>query len=216
MHHHVPENLLLDYTTGTATEAVALVVAGHLALCPECSERARLIEDVGGLLLESLDAEPMADGSLESLMARLDDPIPVPPAPPVVPSFLAEVPLPSALHHYVDGATGWRRVLPGIKTVQLPVALDGVPVHLMALSGGMTIPEHGHEGIELNLVLAGGFDDADEQSAYLPGDLSVKSSETVHTIEVHDDEDCIVLVVRSGKLVPQNLVGRLAQWLTGF
>lgn len=216
MKHHVPESLLLDYATGTAPEAVALTVAGHVALCAECAERARLHEDVGGLLLESIDAEPMADGALDAILGRLDDPLPLPPPVPQVPDFLAGVPLPSALHHYVASARGWQTILPGIRTVQLPLALGETPVHLMALKAGMTIPEHGHEGIELNLVLTGGFDDAQEESAYLPGDLSVKSQETVHTIEVHDDEDCIVLVVRSGKLVPRNLVGRLAQWLTGF
>lgn len=216
MAHHVPENLLLAYTSGAAPEAVALAVAGHVALCASCRDRVAIQEQVGGALLEAVEPVELDPGALDAMLARLDELAPVDTAVARLPTFLADLPVPRPLHHYLQDATGWQRVLPGIRAVPLPLELDGTPVHLMALRAGLTIPEHGHEGLELNLVLTGGFDDKQERAAYLPGDLSVKSQETVHTIRVHDDEDCIVLVVRGGKLLPRDMVGRIAQWLTGF
>lgn len=216
MSHHVPEELLLAYVAGNSPEAVSLAVAGHLARCAECQLRSRLLEDVGGLLLDEMPGEPLSEGSLDAVLARLDEEPDPDPAPAEVPGFLAGLPLPGPLKPYLAGAKGWKTVLPGIRRVELPLAMGGVPVNLMALRGGITIPEHGHEGLELNLVLTGGFDCTLDDGEYLPGDLCVRDTDDVHTQHIHAGEDCVVLVVRGGKLVPKNLTGRIGQWLTGF
>ena len=217
MSHHVPEELLLGYVAGNTPEAVALAVAGHLASCAECRVRCELLEDVGGLLLDELPGDQLAEGSLDVVLSRLDEaPAPDEPPTPAVPDFLAGLPIPDPLHHYLVGATGWKTVLPGIYRVEMPLALDGVPVNLMSLRAGITIPEHGHQALELNLVLTGGFDCTLADEEFLPGDLCARDAEDVHEQHIHRGEDCVVLVVRGGQLVPRTLQGRIGQWLTGF
>lgn len=217
MSHHVPEHILLTYVAGSAPEAVALAVAGHLASCAQCRQRVDMLEDVGGLLLDELPGEALQEGSLDAVLARLDEEPPADPAPaPALPHFLEGLPIPGPVRHYLETASGWRTILPGIRAVEMPLSLEGVPVNLMALKGGITIPEHGHSGIELNLVLTGGFDCTYDDAEYLPGDLCVRDPETDHTQHIHKGEDCVVLVVRGGQLLPRNLKGRIGQWLTGF
>ena len=77
--HHPPETLLLEYATGALHEAQALAVATHLAYCPACRRQARLLDELGGALIDTLPPEPLPPDALSALIARLDE-APIPPA----------------------------------------------------------------------------------------------------------------------------------------
>ncbi len=214
--HHPPDDLLAAYAAGVSPEAVSLVAACHLKTCPACRGRAAALESIGGALLQDAPSVDLAAGALDAVLARLDDPVP-PPAPRApLPGFLAGRPWPRPLHAYLSGADRWQRRVPGVRQLGLPLDLDGTPVTLVEMRAGFTVPPHGHAGLELNLVLEGGFDDDHDGAVYLPGDLSVKAPDVEHRIHAHPDGPCVVLVVRGGRLVPKDLMGRLGALLGGF
>src|SRR3954469_11257718 len=98
--HHLPDEALLEYVSGTSTHATALATACHLALCPVCAARAASQEAVAGALLASGPAAALPAGMLDRVLARLDD-APAPggddPAPPPVAPELAGLGLPRPL-----------------------------------------------------------------------------------------------------------------------
>lgn len=214
--HHLPGEMLAAYVGGELPEAVALVAACHLEACPRCRARAAELETIGGQLLADVPPVSLLPGALDAVLAQLDvDPPPAAPAPRR-PDFLTDRAIPGALWPYLSDSRGWSRRVPGVRQVRLPLDLDGTPVALVEMRAGMTVPPHGHEGVELNLVLEGGFDDDHDGATYLPGDLDVQEPAVEHSIRIHDDGPCVVLVVLGGKLVPKDLRGRLGALLGGF
>ena len=57
--HHPTEDMLAAYAAGATSEAMSLILATHMALCPECRRLVDDFESVGGLLLESMPEEPV-------------------------------------------------------------------------------------------------------------------------------------------------------------
>ena len=79
--HHLTDDLLMQYSTGSATEPEALLVASHLVLCPACRARQAVLDAAGGALLAQ--AEPASVGAdlLAATLARLDEPAAPEPEP---------------------------------------------------------------------------------------------------------------------------------------
>jgi putative transcriptional regulator len=72
IHYHPDDELLLAYASGTADEAVSLIVATHITYCAICRAQAAKLEAIGGTLLQDLQPAPLAAGALDSVLARLD------------------------------------------------------------------------------------------------------------------------------------------------
>lgn len=212
--HLLSDDLLALHASGQVEEPVRLVVRSHCALVESSARRLADLEALGGAGLESLEGVAMDPGGLTELLARLDQPY-VEPEPPRLPEFLEGLGIPDPLVPLLTGATAWKTVLPGL-VHQIPLALSwgATPVTLVRMRPGFVVPMHSHQGTELNLVLKGGFDD--DQDEYRPGDVAVKDERDTHRLKIHDDGDCIVLVVRDGPLVPKGPAALVAQWLTGF
>ncbi|HSZ75522.1 MAG TPA: hypothetical protein VK779_11930, partial [Rhizomicrobium sp.] len=70
--HHPGEELLLAYASGAANEGASLLIATHLALCPQCRAIVAEAEAAGGVMFSHLAPEPMADGALQSVLGKLD------------------------------------------------------------------------------------------------------------------------------------------------
>ena len=213
------EDLLLAYTTGALSEAESLLIATHLALCPEARDQVQLLEALGGVLLAQLDRQPpqdAADPTLAALLGRLDAPRPsAPPAPAPLPDAeLAALPQP--LRGYAARGGRWKTVVPGmVHQIVLPVAgWSGAPVRLTRVRGGFRVPQHTHRGRELNLVLTGGFHDRGQP--FGPGDVADNDEADTHELLIDPGEDCIILAVNEAPLVPVGLSARIASWLTGF
>ena len=56
--HHPSGEFLIDYASGSASEAVSLLVATHLALCPVCRQGVAALETIGSQALEPAGADP--------------------------------------------------------------------------------------------------------------------------------------------------------------
>ena len=55
--------------------------------------------------------------------------------------------------------SGWRRLAPGIRQLALTTG-GGAKARLLKLKPGTVLPEHGHRGTELTILLAGSYTDA--------------------------------------------------------
>ena len=212
--HHPSDALLIAYAAGTATEAEALVVSTHLTFCPECRADLRTAEAVGGALLDQVDAVPMQASGLQAVMARLDEPAPA----AAIRARHAESPegLPVALAEYAAASLeqgGWRMVSPGIKQLRLATSGAG-KARLLKLKPGTMLPEHGHRGTELTILLAGSY--TDELGQFVRGDMAELDESVVHRPVVDDGPECIALIVTEAPLKFRTWMARLAQPLIGI
>lgn len=209
--HHPGDTLLIDYAGGALGEAVSLAVATHLALCPGCRRQVAEMEAVGGALLEEIEPEAVAPSCLEAVLARLDEPAPPPPLPPRAPhpsrphpSRSSGTPLiPEPLRRYVGDDLSrlpWKTLMRGMDCAEIPLfgrSNGRAHARLMRMKGGVGPPHHTHRGIELTLVLDGGFTDVLGQ--FGRGDLSVADGSVRHR-PVADEEGCLCLAVTDGLL----------------
>lgn len=219
--HHPDDLLLAGYAAGTLDEATSLVIATHLALCPACRDAVALFEAVGGALLDDVEPAPMAPDALPALMARLDreetrGPAPAEAAGPAgVPEPAPALPRP--LRDYVGGdldAVCWKRLIRGVDLHDIPVGSSGggrIKVRLMRVKAGVAVPQHTHEGIEMTLVLAGGFSDA--SGHYRRGDLASSDSDVDHRPIADEGTDCVCVALTDA---PLRLTGPLMRLLNPF
>ena len=204
--HHISDRLLMAYAAGSLPEAFDLVVATHVSLCDECRARLGAHEAVGGQVLEQSNSA-MAPGSLEACLARIDNVAPLPrPAPRIRGGVF-----PAPLANYVGGgpeAVKWRPLGMGVRQAILPTA-RGASARLLYIPAGQSVPDHGHRGTELTLVLQGAF--ADSTDRFGRGDLEIADEDLEHTPIAEAGEDCICLAATDAPLRFNALIPRLLQ-----
>ena len=206
--HHLNDTLLLGYAAGTLPEAFSLVVATHISLCDDCRARAETFDAVGGAVLESASA-PMSDSSLDACLARLQTPdAPVRPAARRAVGWRI---FPAPLAEYVGSSLGrvsWKPLGMGVRQAILPTA-KGASARLLYIPAGQGVPDHGHRGLELTLVLQGAF--RDDKARFGPGDVEIASEADEHTPVAEAGADCICLAATDAPLRFMGLVPRMLQ-----
>ena len=208
------EELLLRYAAGKLRPAPALVVASHLAISPSSRRIVAEFESIGGGLLEGEAMAGLPPNLLERTLARLD----APSAEQASSALRRDAPhlgitLPAPLARRAIGP--WRWLGPGLRGARIDMAED--PDHKLILlrgQAGSALPEHGHSGEELSLVLEGSFHD--EGGRYVTGDLIHEDADSGHTPVVTDDGECICLIAIEGRMKFRNWIARLAQPLIGL
>jgi len=207
--HHLSDQLLMSYAAGELPEAFSLVVATHVSLCDECRARLLAFDAIGGAMIDDADCATMAEGSLEATLARIA-------APPqdAVPAPSRRVTgglFPSPLRDYVGGdlaAVKWRPVGMGVRQAILKTEA-GATVRLLHIPAGQAVPDHGHRGLELTLVLQGAFRDTADR--FGPGDVEIATEELDHTPIAEAGVDCICLAATEAPLRFSGLIPRMAQ-----
>ena len=215
--HHPAFELIVDYATGGLPAGVALVVATHAALCPECQRAIEQMETLGGVILEDMDVEAGDQNPPTSVLDKLDEPEARASTTTQALDPATQRLIPPPLRRYMPGNLKdlkWRSIAGVLKEVRLPVRIRGVTVSLMQLPPGSLAPKHGHHGHEYSLVLAGGLKDAGQQ--FLRGDFAMKDSADVHQQVIDPDGGCICLVVLDAPLRLTGLAGRLLNPLLRF
>jgi putative transcriptional regulator len=210
--HHPEDDLLLAYASGASDEATALVIATHLAFCAQCRGQVDLMETIGGGLLENLPPAPLDQTAFAATVARLDS------APPY--QRPARTPsrdgTPEPLRSYLGGdlsSVRWRRM--GPRLAYLPLFRRGsISAKLLRGAPGTEVGAHTHRGLEMTMVLKGGFTDA--TGNYGPGDLQVADGSLRHSPIADAGEDCINLAVTTASLKFENLLQKIAGPLFGF
>jgi putative transcriptional regulator len=203
--HHISDPLLMSYSAGQLPEAFSLVVATHLSLCDECRARLGSFDAIGGAVVAGADAVAMDQGSLAATLARIQ-------AAPALPAPTRRRGIfPGPLVDYVGGdlaSVKWRGIGMGVKQAILPTGSDAT-ARLLFIPAGQNVPDHGHRGTELTLVLQGAF--RDETDRFGPGDLEIANEDLNHQPMAEAGLDCICLAATDAPLKFNNLLVRMVQ-----
>ncbi|WP_298851943.1 ChrR family anti-sigma-E factor [uncultured Ruegeria sp.] len=205
--HHLTDDLLMAYSAGSLPEAFDLIVATHLSLCVHCRARVESFDAVGGHVLEEqTDSTAMSDVSLAATMALIAQGASAP--EPARPKCSV---LPTPLQDYVGGTVSdirWKPIGMGVKQAILPTTKDAT-ARLLFIPAGAAVPDHGHHGIELTMVLQGAF--SDEVDCFARGDVEIADEDLEHTPVADISADCICLAVTDAPLKFTKLMPRLFQ-----
>lgn len=205
--HHLTDALLMAYSAGNLPEAFSLTVAAHISMCDECRARLGTFDSVGGALMEETASVDMDMGAFEATMALIN----AAPELPEPAKLHRNGVLPRPVQDYIGGdldAVKWRPVGMGVKQAIIPTMGDA-QVRLLYIPAGAAVPDHGHKGTELTLVLQGAF--VDEVDRFGQGDIEVANEDLDHTPVADIGEDCICLAATDAPLKFNKLIPRLAQ-----
>jgi len=61
--HHIPNEILLAYSTGLLPEAFGIIVACHISLCDQCRIESDALDAVGGAVLTNQQGITLNDDS---------------------------------------------------------------------------------------------------------------------------------------------------------
>jgi putative transcriptional regulator len=206
--HHLSDPLLMAYSAGQLPEAFSLVVATHVSLCDDCRSRLLAFDAIGGALIEDASEVRMADDSFEATMARISG---LPQTVPMRSSRIVGGVFPAPLRDCVGGdleAVKWRSVGMGVRQVILKTD-SGATARLLHIPAGQAVPDHGHRGMELTLVLQGAFRDTEDR--FGPGDVEIATEDLEHTPVAEPGADCICLAATDAPLRFNRLIPRIAQ-----
>lgn len=210
--HHLTDALLMGYAAGALPEAFNLVVATHISMCDDCRAALAEFDAIGGEVMMSDDPVALAEDSLAATLARIEAPQKVRP----VAASAANAILPAPLQSYVKGdldAVRWRKVGGGVSQMVLATS-KGASVRLLHIPAGRAVPDHGHRGTELTLVLQGAFRDATDRFA--AGDVEVANEDLNHTPVAEEGVDCICLAATDAPLKFNSFMPRLVQRFVGI
>lgn len=214
--HHISDDLIVSYAAGALSEGWSIAVASHMALCPQCRHRLYEAEAVGGEMLEAAPEAATAPGSWEALRAKLQT-SPVAPAPAKTPLTGRAPTVPQPLRDYLGGdidTVRWQKLGKGAAQLRLATRDNQTQVRLLRIPAGKRVPEHGHGGRELTLVLAGHFRDGD--TIFGPGDIEDADGALTHQPTATAEADCICLAVTDAPLRFRSWLVRLVQPILGI
>lgn len=203
--HHIPEAMLLAYAAGSLEYSFAMVVAAHVSLCDECRAQLGAHEAVGGALLESQTLLAVSTSAKDAILAQLDDE----PETGADPAYERSGVFPGPVMKALNGNPPcWKSIGGGVRQTLLHIDGEG-SVRLLYIPPGRAVPDHGHNGIELTLVLQGAFNDA--TGRFGVGDLEVADDTLVHRPIAEEDTPCICLAATDAPLRFHSLIPRLLQ-----
>ncbi|UJQ94329.1 ChrR family anti-sigma-E factor [Mariluticola halotolerans] len=215
--HHLDDATLLRYASGDLDEAFSIVVAAHIAMCDTCRAAAHAAEEIGGYLLAEADAAPLESNALDRMMGLLDAEGPdMMPTRQIRVTPKGDVPLP--LQHFIGPELDdirWRKLVPGVRkhTIKLASAPRS-SLYMLYIGEGMAMPEHGHGGTEMTLVLSGAY--RDDLGRFGPGDIADLDEHVEHQPRVEPGGPCICLVATEAPTRFKGIFSRLLQPLVGI
>ena len=233
--HHLDEATLVSYAAGSMSQAMALVVACHISMCPASRERVHESEAIGGMLLDNLNPAQVSDDALAQVLACLVDE----PDDSVAETLFNKSAsvnkttlfsakksqlttphgdIPRPLDDYIGASLDeieWKRIVPGVHYHDLPCKTErGGASRLLRIAPGKGMLPHSHDGNELTLILRGSF--TDEVGRFTVGDIADLDSEIQHQPLVDSNVACICLIATDAPLKFSTLLGKIVQPMTGF
>ncbi len=212
--HHLDHSTVLAYAAGTLNEAFTVVAASHIAVCPACRDAVRAAETLGGELLKDMADSAVSEACRARTLSALEQatlhrlPVPAPKSQ-----------LPAPLARLIGAGSfddiQWSKKAPGVAMfdVKLPAQAKG-QLKLLRISAGRAMPEHGHGGEEITLVLQGAY--RDHMGRFTPGDVADLDENIEHKPVVEKDCDCICLVATERPTRFKSLAARILQPFVGI
>ena len=208
---HPGLDLLTEHAAGDLPLAQAACVSAHMNYCEQCRRASSQLLDLGTVLFDSLQPEPVGDAQLHAVLARLDD---APPLSYASSSQWSAGETPAILQRLMSGDLTeliWKKITSTLRISYLKTGDPGHEFALYHIKAGGKIPEHTHRGSEMTLVLEGGFSDAD--GTYHQGDFLLREPSDVHSPTAVQSEDCICLAVLDA---PLKFTGWKYRWMNPF
>ncbi|HSG95973.1 MAG TPA: ChrR family anti-sigma-E factor, partial [Afifellaceae bacterium] len=127
-----------------------------------------------------------------------------------------DVPVP--LRRFVGAsldAVAWKSVAPGVRKHAIRLSSRSASsLYMLNIAPGKTLPEHGHGGAEMTLILSGAY--RDELGRFGPGDIADLDEHVEHQPLVEPGEPCICVVATEAPTRFKGLFSRLLQPLVGI
>ena len=213
INHHPDIASLMSCAAGSQPEAMAALVASHLAVCPACARQVNKLERIGEALFDSIEpaalvrAAPIAAARALEAEDR---------AVASAPATSSELPLPLiALAGSDLDAVAWKRLGPGLWHYPLSLSKNAKgDLRLVKVAPGRTLPDHGHGGEEMTLVLRGSYTDV--TGHYAAGDVADLDSDIEHAPVSCPKEGCICLIASEKPARFKSLLARMMQPLAGL
>ena len=215
INHHLDPATIMAHTAGTLDEALSVVVASHISWCPSCREASRQAALMGGEILGGLADTAVSEDCRSRTLGMLDT------ATlhrfPKSPAARSEVPEP--LGRLLAGQSlsdlKWKNKAPGLALFDLPVsAAARGKLFLMRIAAGKAMPEHGHGGEEITLILSGAYNDS--LGRFASGDVADLDEDFEHQPVVETGTACICLVATEAPTRFKSWPARLLQPLIGI
>jgi putative transcriptional regulator len=212
--HHLDEATIVAMAAGTLDEALAVVAASHAAWCPACRGALRGAETLGGAVLNGIGEEDVSGACKARTLAALDGAILHP-----FPKAAAGGELPAPLRKLTGYARfadiAWKTKAPGVAIADIRNVPDAAGhLYLLRIAPGKAMPEHGHGGEELTMILSGAY--TDKFGTFARGDVADLDEEVEHTPVVAGNEPCICLVAAEAPTRFKSFFAKLAQPYLGI
>lgn len=210
--HHIPANLIAAYAAGTLPEAYSLVIACHVSLCDSCRADLEAYETLGGEVLDRGAESALAPDALEATLALIQ----AEPVSRAAPKPRQQSAFPAPLQDYAGAtpdAVRWKSIGGGVRQAVLDCK-GGATARLLYIPGGKAVPEHGHNGLELTLVLQGAF--SDSVARFARGDVEIGDGDLEHQPVAEMGEACICLAATDAPLKFRSIMPRLFQPFIGI
>jgi putative transcriptional regulator len=215
--HHLDDATLVAKAAGTLPGHLSIVVDAHLELCVTCRKGLRVAHEIGGALMADVTPSVEVSLSLKDLVLSKVGSATLHRLPVSKRGHKGEVPLTLQKFLGVENfdALAWRKSAPGIHVVKLPKRdADKGFFGLLKIAPGAVIPEHGHGGTELTLVLRGAYEDS--LGRFGAGDIADHDEAIEHEPRVIGDEACICLVANQAALKFRAWPARILQRFIGI
>lgn len=212
--NHPDSATLMSFAAGALAEPLAAVVAAHAAMCVSCRREIADMEMIGSALMLQLGAGGKLAGSVAIEPVRA---LAAVKAPTTMHAESGErLPSPIARAYGLTFETiPWKRLGPGVlhHRLSLSPGAEG-DLRLLKITAGRRMPEHGHGGTELTLVLDGAY--GDETGTYRRGDMQDIDEDVEHTPVADAEAGCVCLIASDRPARFKGLVARLVQPWTGL
>jgi len=210
--HHPDISTLISCAAGSQPEAMAAVVASHISMCPRCAAELGTMQEIGVALFDALPPAPVTRES-PVLAARAGEAeietIAHEPGPGDVPAHLAPL-VGSSLDQI-----SWKPLAPGVWHYPVPLSKSAKgDLRLIKVAPGKKLPDHGHNGEELTLLLRGSYHD--EFGTFRTGDVADLDDEAEHRPVADSNEGCICLIASEKKARFKGLIARIMQPFIGM
>lgn len=215
--HHLDDSTIMSFAAGALPEALSAVVAAHVELCPVCAREVRRAERIGESLLAALAPRKMA--AARPPCPRPDDTVDTAARPASSYRGMGGSRLPGTLARLAGSddldRLAWKRLAPGVWHLPLPLseAAEG-DLRLLKVLPGRAMPEHGHGGAELTLILQGAY--SDKLGRFAAGDIADLGDDVEHQPVTDALEGCVCLVASERKARFKGPLARLLQPFTGL
>ncbi len=214
MKHHLDDATLMSCAAGSQPEALAAVVGSHLAVCHQCASALKGFERIGAAMFDDITPAPVARpvpvvtmraAETEEDQQKIKST-----------ELSGDVPrhLVALVGRHLDSIQ-WKRLASGIWHYPLPLSqgADG-DLRLIKVAPGVALPEHGHGGSEMTMVLRGSY--RDKVGEFRAGDVADLGDDIEHAPVADPVTGCICLVATDKPAKFKGLVARLLQPLTGM